>query len=235
MKQWITARGTMVWRVGTRRSNAYLIVRGEHCVLIDTGTKRPLGRLVQAFARCHVDALDAIILTHSHYDHAGNVAALKRFFHAPVVIQRQEAAFLASGDSPIPRGSIAPTRLLTSLFSRMVQPLLRYDGVTCEHCIDDRFDLGVFGIEGYLMHTPGHSSGSMSAIIDGEIALVGDAMMGVYPGSIFIPFADDIPEMVRSWQRLLETHCRLFLPAHGNAIPADLVHREIDRQRRRRK
>jgi glyoxylase-like metal-dependent hydrolase (beta-lactamase superfamily II) len=73
------------------------------------------------------------------------------------------------------------------------------------------------------MHTPGQSCGMMSVIIEEEIALVGDAMMGVYPNSIFVPFAEDADQLLMSWGKLLTTPCALFLPGHGSPISRALV------------
>lgn len=79
--------------------------------------------------------------------------------------------------------------------------------------------------------TPGHTCGSVSLIVDGEIAVVGDAMVG--RRSIFPPFADDVPELVRSWQKLLDTGCGLFLPAHGRAKGRETLESSYHKQRNR--
>jgi hypothetical protein len=68
--------------------------------------------------------------------------------------------------------------------------------------------------------------GSISLIIDDEIAAVGDAMVGTLPGKIYPPFADDVPELIRSWEILLNTGCGTFLPAHGSAKRRQLVEGE---------
>jgi glyoxylase-like metal-dependent hydrolase (beta-lactamase superfamily II) len=83
------------------------------------------------------------------------------------------------------------------------------------------------GFNAYILHTPGHSSGSVSIIVDDEIALVGDTMFGIFPWSVFPPFADDVKQMTESWGKLLETNCRLFLPGHGTANKRSLVQKNI--------
>jgi hydroxyacylglutathione hydrolase len=65
------------------------------------------------------------------------------------------------------------------------------------------------------MNTPGHTTGSMSVIVDDEVALVGDTMFGVFKRSVFPPFADDVSEMIKSWGKLLNSNCKFFLPSHG--------------------
>jgi hydroxyacylglutathione hydrolase len=83
------------------------------------------------------------------------------------------------------------------------------------------------GLDAYIMHTPGHTSGSVSVIVDDEIALVGDAMFGVFKGSVFPPYAENADEMVRSWGKLLGSHCRIFIPSHGTANNRSLVEKEF--------
>lgn len=60
-----------------------------------------------------------------------------------------------------------------------------------------------------------HEEGSISVIIDNEIAIVGDTMFGVLFGSVFSPFADNVQSIIKSWKRLLDTNCKWFLPSHG--------------------
>jgi len=69
----------------------------------------------------------------------------------------------------------------------------------------------------------------MSLIVDDEIAIVGDAMFGIFPNSIFPPFADNVPVMIKSWRKLLDTKCMLFLPAHGTKNSRRLVDGECNR------
>jgi glyoxylase-like metal-dependent hydrolase (beta-lactamase superfamily II) len=51
------------------------------------------------------------------------------------------------------------------------------------------FLIGSAGFDAYLLNTPGHSPGSLSVFVGHEIAVVGDAMFGVAPRSVFPPFA----------------------------------------------
>ena len=102
--------------------------------------------------------------------------------------------------------------------------------ILCFEAVDQYLNLQDFGFNGYILHTPGHSPGSQSIIVDNEIALVGDAMFGVFPGSIFPPFADNEEELITSWGKLIQTGCRLFLPSHGTADKSDLL--KIEYQKR---
>lgn len=61
-------------------SNAFLVA-GERTVLVDAGADFD----VVARLRDRVDALDAVVLTHTHPDHVGNVEAVRAAFDAPVL------------------------------------------------------------------------------------------------------------------------------------------------------
>ena len=74
-----------------------------------------------------------------------------------------------------------------------------------------------------IIETSGHSEDSISILIDNEIAIVGDVMFGVFKNSIFPPYADNTGKMIKSWDRLLNTKCSIFLPGHGNEIKRELL------------
>jgi glyoxylase-like metal-dependent hydrolase (beta-lactamase superfamily II) len=108
-------------------------------------------------------------------------------------------------------------------FGRKASTKMKCEPCPADFLVDSRFDLEDLGLNAYILHTPGHTSGSMSVIVGDEIAIVGDTMVGTFPRSIFPPFADDVPELIRSWGKLLHTGCRIFLPAHGSANGRELV------------
>lgn len=224
MQSWTTKGGYRICRVLGGRGNAYAIAHDGRLLLVDTGRTNRWGAL-----RRGIDALSAhnspaiLILTHTHFDHAENAARLRQTYQLQITVHRSEAAYLLTGDSPLPRGSILPTRWLMRWGARMAQPFFRYAGVQAELPIGERYDLQPFGFNAYLVHTPGHTCGSVSLIIDDEIACVGDTLFGVVPGNVFPPFADDIPTLIRSWRKLLDTPCRIFLPGHGGAIERALL------------
>jgi glyoxylase-like metal-dependent hydrolase (beta-lactamase superfamily II) len=58
---------------------------------------------------------------------------------------------------------------------------------------------------------------------------VGDAMFGVFWWSVFPPFADDVPIMIRSWGKLLNTGSKLFLPGHGTENSRELLEKQYNK------
>jgi hydroxyacylglutathione hydrolase len=215
MKQWSTKSGCTVTRIVSGRSNAFLLASGAAHILVDTGPRGAWNLLDARLKQLDLRRLDALILTHAHYDHAENANRIKQLYDAPVFVHKSEVYFLANGDNTVPRGTSRPVDLLVRLFARTFMRFKRYEPCACDVEVGEERDLSDLGFNARILHTPGHSAGSVSVIVDDEIALVGDCMFGVFPRTVLPPFAGDPAQMVRSWRVLLDTGCGLFLPAHG--------------------
>jgi len=95
VKTWRTARGTAVTRLLAGRSNVFLVSRNGRRLLVDTSPAWRWKTLARRLRRLGVGRLDALVLTHSHFDHAGSAARLRKEFSAPVIVHRAEAGALA--------------------------------------------------------------------------------------------------------------------------------------------
>jgi len=225
MKTWQAGNGIVVHRLLGGRSNAFLIRDGNRTCMVDGGRNYRRKALLARLHKAGIANIDYLILTHTHYDHAENAAFLKERFGLKIVVHESEAALLEAGANPAIEGTISPTRLFIFLIRRWLQQLLRYPPAKPDILVDGPFDLALLGIRGYVLPTPGHSEGSIS-VIAGEVALAGDAVFGMFPGSVFPPFGQDIPRMVESWGLLAATGCQTFLPGHGRARSLELLTRE---------
>lgn len=199
------------------RSNVFLI-RGKNGgkIIVDTSIKL-VRKMLRAELRRY-NSLDAsyLILTHHHFDHTANAGWLRRETGLKTIIHSEEAEYLQSGKTKIPEGTYSFTKGLVSL-AGSINLDIKSEPCPADIITGDRFDIPEFeGI--YTIHTPGHSKGSNSVIIDEEIAIVGDAMINVGFFKVMPPFADDIDALRKSWDRLLDTGCQIFLPSHGSAI-----------------
>lgn len=234
-KRWVTANGNNIYLVLGRRCNCFLISKDTRYILIDTSWQSEYKTLEKRIrAIIGTGRLEAIVLTHTHFDHAANAARLKEVFQARIIVHRDEAGFLEEGSSPLPQGTILFTRTLLRLVNLHDTSFKRFEPVEADVTFEDQFDLDQFGLNARIIHTPGHTLGSCSVIIDDEIALVGDAMVGMFRGLIFPPFADDSELLINSWTRLLKTGCSLFLPAHGRGNSRSTVQKNHDNYRKNR-
>lgn len=237
MKMWQMGDGQTIRRVLEGRSNAFILSRENHHVLVDAGRsggflwlKRNLDQL-----RISENGISAFVLTHAHFDHAENAKRVQTDYASNVIIQQEDADCLSRGENPMIVGTTHLTRMLTNLFGKRVLSLAKYTPATPDITFGETFDLNPFGVNAYLLHTPGHSPGSACVIVNHEIALVGDTLFGVFRNAVFPPFADLPLVLIESWKMLLDTGCALFLPSHGGEITRELLQREYEKYRERAK
>lgn len=224
MKSWVTKSGCKIVRILSGRSNVFLITNGEKSILVDTSISLSWGKLQRRLERLNIKTIDYLVLTHSHFDHTGNANRIKEKYKSAVIIHINDAPLLSKGDTVIPKGSIVFTKLLVNTLSRFIpNSFLRYEPCEPDIIVKSDTNLNICGLNIFLMHTPGHTIGSMSLIIDNEIAIVGDTMFGIFKWSVYPPFADDCDMMIKSWKKLLDTKCLIFLPSHGSANKRSLV------------
>jgi glyoxylase-like metal-dependent hydrolase (beta-lactamase superfamily II) len=225
MKTWSTGNGYRIIQVLGGRSNVFLLTNGQSNVLIDTSPAFMWTLLQKRLDEIHIEKIHLLVLTHSHFDHAANSARIREKYKPQVIIHQSEAEYLATGDNIVPTGTNSFTRFLVRISEKKFRSVALYQPCKFDIAADDFYDLSEYGFRAYLMHTPGHTTGSVSLIVDNEIALVGDTMFGIFAGNIFPPFACDVKQLINSWGKLLQTNCRLFIPSHGTANKRELVKR----------
>jgi hydroxyacylglutathione hydrolase len=226
MKSWTTKKGTQIYQTSGGRSNTFLISYNNNNILIDTGTKvswHKLSKKLDDYISTN-DSLTCLILTHVHFDHAGNSARIREKYNTKLIVHESEANFLASGINSATRGALPVTKFFYNLIGgEKLLRKIKFKSSDYDITVQDKYDLKKFGLDAYIIHTPGHSIGSVSIIIDNEIAVVGDTMFGVFKGSVFPPWALDSPLMINSWKKLLDTGCTIFLPGHGTGNSRKLL------------
>ena len=225
MKTWKTEKGTKVSLVCSGRSNVYLVSGRSGSFLVDAGMSWSRLEILARVAMAGADAPkpSALVLTHTHFDHAGSAAAVKERYGLKIIVHKNDVGYLAAGDSPLPRGTIPYTKALIAAVGKPVQRLSRYASAVADIAVDDVYSLDFTGIDARVISTPGHTAGSISVIVDDEIAIVGDAMYGMSRRSVFSPFADDQKMLFASIRKLYDTGCRLYLSGHGPAIDRSRV------------
>lgn len=229
MKTWTTHSGTRVVELLHGRCNCFLVERDATRLLVDTGVTRAWPKLKNRLVEAGVRPREplALLLTHTHFDHVSNAARIVAEYGAKVLVHEAEANFLGGGDTPLPAGTVPPTRALLRVAGSLARKRARYEPVQADIRLSGDHDLRPLGVDATIIHTPGHSAGSVSVIVGSEIALVGDAMFGIFPGAVFPPFADNTDQLVASWRKLLDTGCRAFLPAHGRPQTREMLERGL--------
>lgn len=175
----------------TRFVFSFLICTNESITLIDTGvsgSERHIFEQIRKAGRKPED-ISIVILTHSHPDHIGAAKAIR------------EAAGCSIAAHPLEKAWIEDTQLQEK--ERPVPGFSQLVGgpVHVDRLISDG-DIIALGKERSIevIHTPGHSPGSISALLRPEMALFsGDAIP--VPGNL--PVYDNPAESSRSIERLM--------------------------------
>ncbi len=230
MNRWKTKTGYEVIQVLAGRSNVFVLTNGEKNLLVDTSVSRLRKILQRRLDSLGVETIDYLVLTHAHYDHAANARHIQKKYKAKVIVQRADEPWLSAGDNMLPAGTNLITRTIVNLLGKWLFHLFRYEPCRPDLVVDSQADLKSFGENVYLIHSPGHTPGSMSIIVDDELALVGDTLFGVFRWTVFPPYARDPETMIRSWRKLLQTNCSLFLPSHGTSIQRTLLKKDFEQR-----
>lgn len=232
MHTWTTVPGTKVIRLNNFRCSCYFIVKGNNAVLVDTSIRAERSIIERAMKKNGIKKPSAVVLTHNHFDHAGNAEFFRRKYKCDVLIHEKDYEGLRKGYTYLPDGMAQPFRWAVGFVNsrKIILPFQKFPPCPGAVPVSDGVTLEKYGINARIISTPGHTDGSVSIIVDNEIALVGDCMVRSVNGEIFPPFAEHPDEVAGSWIRLVNTGCRLFLPAHGKENSSEHVRKKIKKQ-----
>jgi glyoxylase-like metal-dependent hydrolase (beta-lactamase superfamily II) len=201
------------------------LVRDKGSILVDTGTPGQHDKILNQVKKLGLDSheIGLIIITHGHGDHFGSAQRIKELTKAKVAIHREDADIVKKGKKVFPPGLNAWGSFLAFIWRPMFS-LINYTGVEPDIILEDEFLLAEFGIKGRIIHTPGHTAGSVSVILDGGEAIVGDLAMNGFPmrrGAGMPIFGNSEREIKQSWKKLLDIGVSIIYPGHGAPFPAN--------------
>jgi hydroxyacylglutathione hydrolase len=210
-------------------SNAFLVI--DKCrLLVDTGRQGSFKKLLRLLAQhsCPVDALDYIFITHAHWDHCGNVAALKKINPAiKIIMQENDVSYGQEGKN----ATIKPF----GWFGKILAPFFNvsYPAFKPDMVFTQSLSLKHIGISGYVLHTPGHTQGSASLILENGSAIVGDLIMGApilshKPSYHF--FIEDYTLNNQSLRDVVSRNVNDFYVGHGGKLSINDVFLQIGKK-----
>lgn len=174
--------------VGPVAENSYLVWKegSDKAVMIDPGEEPD--RLMAPLAERGL-SLEAILLTHCHFDHIGAVAPVARATGAAVYCPELEVQILADIMAYIPWPGIGP-----------------YDSYEADHMISGGAHLSFSGLEIDVLFTPGHSPGHVTfSIREHAVMFSGDVLFQNSVGRVDLP-GGDWDTLLSSITMLVETH-----------------------------
>jgi hydroxyacylglutathione hydrolase len=225
---------TEIRRVSSLGMVSSYLVKQEGLILIDAGLPKVGSykgmNLKKALRSLSSEPKDIrlILITHGHYDHIGLLSELKALTGAKVAVNRHEKEWVEKGLRPLPKAVNMWGKMLLA-YEKMSLGWLKVPPTSVDIALDDKeVSLEPFGIHGKVIHTPGHSPGSVTLVLDTGEAFVGDLAMNGLPFRIGpgIPImADDVSAVKRSWRLVLDSGAKQIYPAHGKPFKADVLAR----------
>ena len=216
----------MVKKIRLKLSNAYLL-HEDAPILVDTGAPGEGGRIIAALKRFGVEPADLslILHTHVHSDHVGGTPELRSYTDAPTAIHRGDQGLMDRGHNGELIGIGLRGRIMASFFRGA-----SFAPFVPDLYLEDGMSLYNYGIAGHIVHTPGHTPGSVSVLLASGEAIIGDLLMGGYLGGNLFPsrpnyhyFAEDLELVRRSIGVVMAGSPKELYPGHGGPLaPASI-------------
>lgn len=182
--------------VGYRSTNFWVVSAGRNRLLVDLGWPGRSAELFTNLARKDVPLKELRygLATHYHIDHAGAAQDLKLKGIPLLVMQEQVHAI------PLMKQAIKPADNYTEITT--------HDNVVIP-ISESRALLAKAGIEGEIVHTPGHSEDSVTLVLDIGCAFTGDLTLERMAPE------EQAEAIARSWQLLRDRKVTTVYPGHG--------------------
>jgi glyoxylase-like metal-dependent hydrolase (beta-lactamase superfamily II) len=205
---------------GPQAPNVFLVTDGGEGALIDSGfgDEQSLRARLEYLQERPEVKVRYIILTHHHFDHSSGAHRLRQATGAQVVMHPKEESFLRDwqGDAPQDLEIPPDQQAIAEQIQRFRQQAAEAVPVLP---VTDGGVLGVGGLSLEVVHTPGHTLGSICIYIRAERALfTGDTALGLGTVAISPPPYGDMALYLRSLERLKGLEASLMLPGHGRPV-----------------
>ncbi len=192
--------------IGALQANGYIVFdegSGEAALVDPGGDPVPLFREIERRGL----TVRAILNTHAHFDHiAANAIVKQRYPEAPLMLHRADFPLLAEGGG-------------AAWFDLAYLP-----SPPADHALEDGEEIALGALTLRVLHTPGHTPGSLCFYIPQEQALLsGDTLFRGSIGRTDLP-GGDARQLTASLRRLLALPPETTVhPGHG---PATTLERE---------
>jgi hydroxyacylglutathione hydrolase len=194
-----------IFTVGPMEANCYILYNPDkrEGLIIDPGAEG--SRLIK-FIKQEKISINYIINTHGHPDHTGANRKLKEYTNAPILIHQYDASMLTKSESVLP----------------LIFPL-ESSSPPADTFVKDGDLIECAGIKLKVLHTPGHTPGGISLLIDDSI-FTGDTLFSGSIGRFDLPGGSE-EVLLNSIKKILSLDENLIIyPGHG---PSTTVGQEL--------
>ncbi len=198
-----------MFTVGPVQENCF-VVRPQDAstaVIVDPGDEPQ--KLLGAIDKLGIDIVEAILVTHTHFDHVGAVAPVAKATGAPVYCPELETEVLANIMDYVPWPGFGP-----------------FESYDADETVGGGETLELAGLAFEVLFTPGHSPGHVTYAVRDEDALFsGDVLFQGSVGRVDLP-GGDWPTLLRSIESLVQG-----FPEHTTVYPGHMGITTLGRER----
>jgi glyoxylase-like metal-dependent hydrolase (beta-lactamase superfamily II) len=206
-----------IYRVdNVRGANSYLAVTEDTILVIDTGMPGNASKIIDCVTGLgrEPSEIGYIVLTHADIDHSGSAAELKEMTGAKLAIHIKDALAI-SGERKLKevKGILSP---VFTLMSR----IMKFRPVKPDLLLKEGDEIGGFKV----IHTPGHTAGSICLYQPGRLIFAGDALRSDRKGNpraMSKQMTLDIEEAWKSARKIAGLEFNILLPGHGAPVIHD--------------
>jgi glyoxylase-like metal-dependent hydrolase (beta-lactamase superfamily II) len=198
-----------MFTVGPLQENCFFVraPEADRAVVVDPGDEA--GRLLEAQKVLGIKAVEAILLTHTHFDHIGAVAELARATGAPVYCPEAERDILANINDYVRWPGFGP-----------------FESYEADETVAGGEVLELAGLTFDVRFTPGHSPGHVTYAVRGEdVLLSGDVLFQGSVGRVDLP-GGDWPTLLASIEGLVAE-----FPPEAIVYPGHMAATTLGRER----
>ncbi len=202
-------------------ANAHIVTTEQGILVVDAGMPHTAFRILGKIRALGYTPQDVrlILITHGHIDHAGGARALQRATGAPIALHRLDMPLVATPELKMP-----PARTATvTAFGRVVKAFgwaVPLETFAPDVCVEDGQSLREFGMDARVVHTPGHTDGSVSVLFDDGTMFVGDAILNLIRVS-FPLWWENAAASHESACKIQSLQPRICYSGHGRAFGSD--------------
>ena len=180
-------------------TNCYYIEGKNGSILVDTDWAGTLQLFYSKIKELNIKNIDYLLITHYHPDHMGIAQDIIENMNVKLLVIDVQEDYIHSSDKIFEKDKNINFKPINT------NPII----ISCEQ---SRKFLNDLGIDGEIIHTPGHSDDSISLILDNGIAIVGD----LYDLNSASAFNDK--KINDSWKRILSYNISKICYGHHEQI-----------------
>jgi len=164
-----------IYQISKGGTNFYLIKENEQLLMIDSGKPNQGEKIERALLKNNINPnqIKYLILTHAHYDHAGNAFYFKNKFNTKIIVGKEDTNMILNHGKD---SLLCPTNFIAKIGKPFIQNI-KYPAFTPDIIVEKPFDLSTLNFSGTITPFAGHTHGSL-VITTKPAIFVGDLIRG---------------------------------------------------------